>query len=158
MRRSDSVVPLTKGNPTAFPAASHRRPARGLERHCVGLVVWVAFWTVGFGAHVDSAKTPANVFKMGDRFQVLRVDATAHAAQMVQFKPFGDWSDMQFVGNLVSIAASPGDPYLSVPVAGGSTKPQPAPGVWFGRRESEQSFDDGCHQTSLHDSTLTGEN
>ena len=102
------------------------------------LFVGMSVWAMG-SATLDLSKiaTP-NVFLLCDGLQVSRVDAAAHAAQVVELQPFWNRAAQCFIHDAVGIAVHPaslfsyaGIFYHDTPVASRSNLTHPNPTAGF---------------------------
>ncbi len=109
--------------------------------------VFVAFDAVA-GAWLLRLSTDVSSNRNG--LQMIRIDATSNAAEMVNGQPFGNWSDEQFVRDamrrLFKACASTvamdciGNGYLAVSGPSDCSSPEPASGIRFGRDVAHKSF------------------
>lgn len=96
-------------------------------------------------AHSGS-KSAHDVIAVCDGLHVVRVDAVAHAAQMVNVETFRDWLDVKLVGNSVStghrsVTSADLDSRVSSSVY--RSGPEPATSDRINTHFGQQAFEDG---------------
>lgn len=89
---------------------------------------WVALRTVGLGG-VDGAKAnaTADIFGMGDGFEMVRVYTKSNAAEVVEGESVRDRPNEELVSDTVNALPAMIEPKVAICPANGS-RPEPAPG------------------------------
>lgn len=99
-------------------------------RHPLGVLLAerVPLVAVGSASEVLRHASPtADVLKCRDRLEVLRVDAVAHPAQVVENVPIGDRADQKLEGDPMSHHVPSSNAHARVAGRLQSTRPEPAP-------------------------------
>lgn len=134
----------------------------GVQVRILGRVS-VPSWAVGLRALVRSAGLPCfpalDIHLLSNWLEVIRTNARWSAAQVVERKPFGDWSDQRCVCEPVGIDDLRAVPKTSVPESGLATDPEPAtirdvdflpkPFLWGARRAGEPSGERILHHSVI---------
>jgi hypothetical protein len=127
----------------------------------VGRIVGVPARTMSFPGVYQINSGAFEICGVRDGLQVSRIDASLHAALVIEFEPSGDRAYHQFVTGAVSVfhASLSGTrrPKFSVFAFGGRAKPEPATGKRLGRNEIHESINRGhvLYFTALEEALYT---
>lgn len=107
----------------------------------VGTVVRMTFWALLFLGLVFACLTAGNVFDVGDRFEMPRIDTASNPTFVVQLVALRNWTDEMLVAYPVgSICCSPVS-HVGVAVAIQSPSPNPTSTSRFKRNLFNNAFD-----------------
>jgi hypothetical protein len=128
----------------------------------VRLIVGMAVSAVSLFAVVSTTQTSSNIFEMGDRFQVGRVDAAPHAALVVKLQPFRDRANQEFVCDTVCVsnplpgtkAALEHRKLWVAALGSGATNPKPTTGIRLRQYELQQPLHRGRTRVCTFDSCI----
>ncbi len=94
-----------RNTPTCTALTSTSAPVVGIKE-----IVGVSLRTMGFGkltsAGTGTADATPDVFAAGDGFEMVRVNATPYAAEMIEFQSFRNRPDGNFIGKTMGVDVS----------------------------------------------------
>lgn len=133
---------------------------RAFSKYSVRFGVFVALRTVLLFSLIFSGIAALNVFSSGDRFQMVRVNAASHPAQMIQLEFFRDWPNKTGVRYDVYATKPRGlkaaDLNATIPIAVRCSHPNPTAGLRYYFDVGQQSFNCRSRPGSFcHGSILT---
>ena len=92
------------------------------------------------------AHASLSIHSPGHGFQMIRVNATAHPAKMIEIQALGDWPTNQFIQDPMSCPGMfhPGHINPAIAVPGYGPHPEPTTGIRFRHRVREHQVTNGC--------------
>lgn len=106
----------TSATATPSPAVVGIRGIKRVSAHTVRLAGFMSGWS----------PSSQDILALCHWFEMVRVDAVAHPAKVIELHPIGDGSNAELVCPAVRVGCSPIQPYIPIPIRADDSAPKPA--------------------------------